>query len=1134
MTPFLLAAGLALAASCGDEPTPEQHAAADLARERAAAWFQKPADDSGLENARKELAALVAGEDALVEDLVRAAAVEFALIEPEAAEAFIDRALAQSPRDIAANFIAGQLAYEKGEVEAAIAHFETTLAGAPGDLPTKLRLASAYEDLEREAEAEALYREIVDLGIENAGDWYIAAVYRLSQLYFMTGQDERAQELVAIRRELDDAGFEAPSPKVILRGTFGVLTPPERTGTVVGPRVAGQHSESQMIDSKHMVGAPRRLALHDLDGDGTNELCLATDTGLWVVEGRLGSADVRSLVQGEFDVVRALDIDNDGDLDLLTFEGATPRFWIQGEGEFEEQVIPCPQLPSRPSDVTVVDFDHEGDVDLLLVGEFGARLWRNDGAWVDDGAFTDATELATLPTDRAFSWCLTEDFDTDQDVDFLLGGEGGAFLADSLRAGLFADETGRLPSQLPTSAKPAVGDVDGDARPDLVTPGAPCRLWRQQADHTYRGEDLAISDDGPLQLADLDGDNAFDLMGSARLALGFALQNTQPREYHLNSLKGRKAGKEIGGVQVRPAIAESGWLPRKAIGFVEDKRHPKNQRLVHWTACAAGVDGSVQFWSSAYASVAAKGRVLNLVGTRDNRRAIGATVEIRCGQSYRRIYWRGEPQLIAAAGYEKIDVLRITWANGVVQPYVDVPFVPEEGADEIFTIEQNAALVGSCPFLYSWNGETFEFISDVLGATPLGLPIAPGVFVAPDHDEYVLVRGEQLVPNDDGKLVLQFTEELREVTYLDRVKLVAVDHPTGSEVFPNELFCFPPFPAHHLHSVEASHAPLRATGSDGKDWTAEVAVTDDRHAVPFEKLPHQFSGLAQPWFLELEFDPKLARDAKQLRLIMTGWFDWSDASANMAAARTPGVDFIPPIFQVPDGEGGWRDVGPPYGFPAGKTKTMVVDVAPWIDRADPRVRVFCSLQLYWDRISLATCADDAQRVRTELEPESADLWMRGFSDPIPTAAADLPERFEWDRIAHNPRWNQHPGMYTKLGDVLPLLGEVDDRFAILGAGDCMTLSFDATALPELPDGWRRDYLVYLDGWAKDRDHNAIGVLEVEPLPFHAMSGYPYGADEHFPKGKLHEQWRAEWNTRPSLQWIGPISVKRVAERIEQL
>ncbi|MCA8979253.1 MAG: VCBS repeat-containing protein [Planctomycetes bacterium] len=1107
LSPFLLAAGLGLFAACGDDepaqPDSAQLAAADLARERAAAWFQKPSDDSGLTNARKELAPLVADDDAQVEDLVRAAAVEFAMLEATAAQRFVDRALAKAPKDAAANFLAGQLAYENGDVDRAARHLEATLAVAPNDLPTQLRLAAAYEDLGREKDAEGLYRGIVDLGIENAGDWYIAAIYRLIQLYFVTGQEEAAQQLLAVRKELEDAGFEAPSQKVVLRGNFGVLTPPARKGTTASGSAPRPQWSSAPVDADGAsVEEPRFVGVHDLDGNGESNLCLATNDGYFAVSSPLDRPKLYRLVEGRFDLVTTLDLDNDGDLDLLTFVGETPSAWFLKDGDYAARELVFPALPSQPAAVSVVDYDHEGDVDLLLVGDFGARLWRNDGAWLEGGAFVDATAEASLPTDRAFSWCLTEDFDSDQDVDLLVGGPNGAFLADSLRAGKFADESRRLPKDASWAHAPACADVDGDSRPDLITAGTPCRLWRQRADRGFSGEAVKLSADGPLLLADLDGDNAYDLAANTGIVFAVGVVDGEP-------------------LPLDASVSASAQLTAGAPIYLED------ERLIAVNA----TEGGLEVVSGGFVGEVAKGRVLQLVGTRDNRRAVGAVVEVRCGQSYRRIYWRGEPHVLAAAGHDKIDVLRITWANGVVQPYVDVPFEPAAGEPALLSYEQNAALVGSCPFLYAWNGETFGFISDVLGATPLGLPIAPGRYVPPDHDEYVLVTGEQLVPNEDGKLVLQFTEELREVTFLDHAKLVAVDHPASSEVFPNELFCFPPFPEHHLHSVEASHAPLRANGSDGRDWTAAVAATDDVHAVPFTKLAHQFSGLAQPWFLELEFDPRVTRDAQQLRLVMTGWFDWSDASANMAAARTPGVDFIPPIFQVPDGEGGWRDCGPPYGFPAGKTKTMVVDVADWLDREDPRMRVFCSLQLYWDRISLATCGDDAARVRTELAPESANLWLRGFSDPIESEAEDLPERFEWERVAHFPRWNQHPGMYTRLGDCNPLLGEVDDRFVILGAGDCLTLTFDARALPPLADGWRRDYLLYLDGWAKDRDHNAVNVLEVEPLPFHAMSGFPYGPDEHFPDDELHRKWRAEWNTRPAHQWIAPVSVRRLADRI---
>ena len=775
LTPFLLALGLGLGlTSCGDdEPdfTPEELAAADLARERAAAWFQKPADDSGLENARRELAPLVAGDDALAEDLVRAAAVEFAMLETETAQAFVDRALAEAPDDPAANFLAGQLAYENGDVERSIAHLERTLSVAPDDLPTRLRLATAYEDLEQTEKAESLYRGIVDLGIERGGDWYIAALYRLIQLYYMTGQEDDAQELALVRRELDEAGFESPSQKVVLRGNFGVLRPPARAGSVPGTFAPKPAWTVRDVDFALPAGARASVQALDLDGDGSRELLLASaGSGLMKLVAGGGRFTTEALIEAEVELLRPLDLDNDGDLDFVGFKGGVAHFWIQESSGFFARAVPVPELPQRPNDVCVVDFDHEGDVDLLIVGDFGARLWRNDGAWVDGGTFEDATELAGLPTDRILKWCVTEDFDTDQDVDLLLVGESTAYLADSLRAGRFADRSDRLPADIRWNTRPAVADVDGDARPDLISStSTTCKLWRQQPDGTFVGEGLRLAGAQRMGLADLDGDNSFDLVSEQGIAFAVGQSTADPIAWEA------------------PATRAMSWV----IGAADGASHTQIHALV------AGETG-LQLATGTFAGDAAVGRTLQLLGTRDNKRAVGATVEVRAGQSYRRIYWRGEPLVLSAAGREEIDVLRIIWANGVVQPYLDLPFVAPAGEPAVLSFEQNAALVGSCPFLYSWNGQTFEFISDVLGATPLGLPIAPGVYVQPDHDEYVLVRGEQLVPDEDGKLVLQFTEELREVTYLDHAKLVAVDHPADAEVFPNELFCFPPFPEHPL------------------------------------------------------------------------------------------------------------------------------------------------------------------------------------------------------------------------------------------------------------------------------------------------------------------------------------------------
>ena len=133
------------------------------------------------------------------------------------------------------------------------------------------------------------------------------------------------------------------------------------------------------------------------------------------------------------------------------------------------------------------------------------------------------------------------------------------------------------------------------------------------------------------------------------------------------------------------------------------------------------------------------------------------------------------------------------------------------------------------------------------------------------------------------------------------------------------------------------------------------------------------------------------------------------------------------------------------------------------------------------------------------------------------------EWFDWNELEEEPRWNQHPGQYTKLGETLPLVSAIDDCFVVMGAGDALTVRFDARALPPLPAGWRRDYLVFLDGWAKDRDPNTLAALYVEPLPFHGMSGYPYGPDERYPDDELHRAYRRDWNTRPATRWIEPLS-----------
>src|SRR3954471_10359387 len=96
----------------------------------------------------------------------------------------------------------------------------------------------------------------------------------------------------------------------------------------------------------------------------------------------------------------------------------------------------------------------------------------------------------------------------------------------------------------------------------------------------------------------------------------------------------------------------------------------------------------------------------------------------------------------------------------------------------------------------------------------------------------------------------------------------------------------------------------------------------------------------------------------------------------------------------------------------------------------------------------------------------------------------------------------------------------------MGSGDEIRLRFSADRLPPLKNGWTRDFLLLVDGWAKDADANTAFSQSVEPLPFHAMSAYPYPPSEHYPDDALHRDYRERYNTRPALRLLRPLTTSQ--------
>jgi hypothetical protein len=100
---------------------------------------------------------------------------------------------------------------------------------------------------------------------------------------------------------------------------------------------------------------------------------------------------------------------------------------------------------------------------------------------------------------------------------------------------------------------------------------------------------------------------------------------------------------------------------------------------------------------------------------------------------------------------------------------------------------------------------------------------------------------------------------------------------------------------------------------------------------------------------------------------------------------------------------------------------------------------------------------------------------------------------------------------------------------IMGSGDELRLEYPAGHLPPLPHHWRRDFLLLVDGWAKDADPNTAFSQSVTPLPFHAMSAYPYKPNEHFPTDAIHQQYVHDYLTRPALQLIRPLATTNTGD-----
>jgi hypothetical protein len=484
---------------------------------------------------------------------------------------------------------------------------------------------------------------------------------------------------------------------------------------------------------------------------------------------------------------------------------------------------------------------------------------------------------------------------------------------------------------------------------------------------------------------------------------------------------------------------------------------------------------------------------------RINSFGIGGEIELRTGTQVVKQPIDAPVVHFGLGERDRADVTRIVWPNGTFQ----AEFKTE--IDKAVLAVQR--LKGSCPFLFAFDGQGIAFVSDFMWSTPLGMYINAsdkGGFL--QTTDWVKIPGEMLARRAD-KYEIRVNANLWETHFFDHLALIAVDHPADTEMLVDERFFMEPSePAFQL--MEPPRAVAEARDHLGQDAWQEISAVDGVHLDRCGRGVYQ--GLTQDHWVEVDLGPN-APDAGPLWLVARGWVHPTDSSINYALGQGRHDAPRALTLEVPDGQGGWRVARDRLGFPAGKNKTMLIrlDGLAGGTQVPHRFRLRTNMEIYWDWIAYARPRDDAPHEHRQLSPEKAELHHRGIV-AMTQANRSSPELPDYDRlVATGQHWRDLIGYHTRHGDIRELLESVDDRYAILTAGDEVVLDFAAPADP--PPGWKRDFVWVSDGWVKDGDYNTRFGKTVLPLPAHDLDNYVTPPTD-LESDPVYRRHRADWDT----------------------
>jgi tetratricopeptide (TPR) repeat protein len=1032
------------------------------------------------------------------------------------------------PSDADAQYFLGLMYSQQQNYDKAIAAFQQAIKLNPYQVSAEFGIAQAYRRKNEAGRAIEHLERFQHLTAEKLGK-PISFIYGEQGKYSLAELKRPAPEPVppAVPVQFVNVTPLSGLPSHLATG-------PARRGRPNSQEPALKPANFQEKSSDEQ-SEPRTLAsflgsgvcIFDYDGDGKPDVFLVN------ADGKGNAGLFRNLGNGKFVNVTksaklemsgegmgcaAGDYDNDGKTDLaVSFNGHVALYHNEGKGTFKDVTEDAGiSTDGLALGLAFIDYDHDGDLDLYVTRftDFplehpeqpfafpadsatpGNVLWRNNG----NGTFTEWTKETGLTGIAPSVGALGSDLNNDRAIDFVVTGwqkPPVAFM--NQREGAFR-ATSPWSTDMPASTAGVVSlDFDKDGWMDLAfTHWAPpgVSLWRNVNGKSFERVSLPEFEfmrAWGIAVLDYDDDGWIDLV---------AVGETFSGEGRIELLRNE------GPSGFRDVTAETGLdkivlqNPRGIVAFDFDGDGSVDLLITQNNLppmLLKNIGGNHYNWLR-----------LGFRGEHDNKSAIGTKVELSAGALQQK--WevtgasgylgQGPTEIVAGLGFEReAEVVRLLWPTGVLQDEMQIPAHKDE---QVAEIDRRGS---SCPIVFVWNGEKYEFLADMIGPGIVGHWTGPNQRNTPDPDEYFKVSGYQVQPRD-GLISFKMLEPMEELDYLDQTRLLAIDHPEDVEVYPNERFMSePPFPLFKVIASQDAHPPKGVWDEKARDLLPLLRDRDHKYVTNFPDSPYQ--GFAGMHTIEIDLGPWDVE--RPIRLLMDGFTDYFSANS-MYSAWQAGIEPIPPFVEMLDDSAKWVRIVNDMGFPAGLSRTMVVDLTGKLPPGSRFIRISTNLKIYWDRIRVDNSARDIPFTVTEVPLAAAKLGFRGYPRVVEGKPVnDL--SYIYEQVSATGPYTRQTGNYTRYGDVTDLVRKIDEMYVIYGSGDEVSVDFDPANLPELPEGWKRDYFFYADGFAKDMDFYAAHGDTVEPLPIHTLVTYPYPDGMQYPEDKAHLEYLLDYNTR---------------------